>query len=314
MTKSAKVVDIQHVPAKAKKATTLLPSWEHISPRYAALLINNTVSSGTAQRSTTPSTVKKYADEMVAGTWHKDLGDAIQLALVDGNEVVPNGLHRLHAIADSGVGLDSWVFRYVDSGSFKYFDGGLTRTLSQLMAGDKWAGSNHLAPTALKYWNLDKGGNPFSKVQKVQAGTLMDYTAEHHPELKDMYLSYETLLKTASKKSNLNMPVTGIYFLFLEFYKQDSNLAIDVLNYLANNGRVIPPADNFAFAVTRIREIAQIVEDTDGAFRADHKKSQQMQSLLFAWNETRLGVFRKTLKGFKSALTTARKDWSWEVL
>lgn len=70
-----------------------------VTPQYAQHLIDNSLPDW--QRPLSQDKVNQYAADMTAGIWHD--WTTIEMALVEGKELLINGQHRLRAVIASGV-------------------------------------------------------------------------------------------------------------------------------------------------------------------------------------------------------------------
>jgi len=106
------------------------------------------------QRSISPVTVRKYADEMRRGQWK--YVPSLVIALTDEFQVV-DGQHRLAAIIESGVPQLINVHYGADPSSFSVIDRGRPRTLPQIaeMAGATFSAGYHVSAVSSLLWKHD---------------------------------------------------------------------------------------------------------------------------------------------------------------
>ena len=103
--------------------TTLTPTLYAITPDVAAQLLRNTDAN---PRSTTSPCIHKYTQDMLRGFWTEGGSDMI---VIDENDSVINGQHRLRAVVESKTTQSFWVLYGVKPDYCNNTDSGLNRNL-----------------------------------------------------------------------------------------------------------------------------------------------------------------------------------------
>lgn len=103
--------------------TKLTPKLYAITPDVAAQLLRNTDAN---PRSTTSPCVHKYTQDMLRGFWTEGGSDMI---VIDENDSVINGQHRLRAVVESKTTQSFWVLYGVKPDYCNNTDSGLNRNL-----------------------------------------------------------------------------------------------------------------------------------------------------------------------------------------
>lgn len=103
--------------------TNLKPKLYAITPELAAQLLRNTDAN---PRSTTSPCVHKYTQDMLRGFWTEGGSDMI---VIDENDSVINGQHRLRAVMESKTTQNFWVLYGVKPDYCNNTDSGLNRNL-----------------------------------------------------------------------------------------------------------------------------------------------------------------------------------------
>lgn len=103
--------------------TKLTPKLYAITPDVAARLLRNTDAN---PRSTTSPCVHKYTQDMLRGFWTEGGSDMI---VIDENDSVINGQHRLRAVVESKTTQSFWVLYGVKPDYCNNTDSGLNRNL-----------------------------------------------------------------------------------------------------------------------------------------------------------------------------------------
>lgn len=103
--------------------TKLTPKLYAITPEIAVQLLRNTDAN---PRSTTAPCIHKYAQDMSKGFWTEGGSDMI---VIDENDSVINGQHRLRAVAESETTQNFWVLYGVKPDYCDNTDSGLNRNL-----------------------------------------------------------------------------------------------------------------------------------------------------------------------------------------
>lgn len=103
--------------------TKLTPKLYAITPDVAAQLLRNTDAN---PRSTTSPCIHKYTQDMLRGFWTEGGSDMI---VIDENDSVINGQHRLRAVVESKTTQSFWVLYGVKPDYCNNTDSGLNRNL-----------------------------------------------------------------------------------------------------------------------------------------------------------------------------------------
>ena len=162
-------------------------SWELVTPTRAKLWLKNTAETEFHQRGLSASTMLKYMHEMQAGSWFEASGDVILICSFNGHEVVLNGQHRCTAVAESGIPLNTVVFRRVPAEAFKHVDQGKERTLKDVLDSAKFQNSVDMQTTIKNLWKYDLTGSPLQSPlaeDQLSAGAIFDWSVENHPGLE----------------------------------------------------------------------------------------------------------------------------------
>lgn len=122
---------------------------EKINPRKAADWLKRNINN----RPLSEQFVNKLADAMASNQWQVN-GDPIRF---DSNGDLIDGQHRLTAIIKSGVEVQSWVLRGIESGAFDTIDRGHVRTNGDVLArrGEKYYKT--LAAGSALWWRYQNG-------------------------------------------------------------------------------------------------------------------------------------------------------------
>jgi hypothetical protein len=122
---------------------------ETITPRKAADWLKRNINN----RPMSEKFVQRLADAMTASQWQVN-GDPIRF---DSSGDLIDGQHRLTAVIKSGVSIESWVLRGVESTAFDTIDKGHVRTNGDVLArrGEKYY--NILAAAASLLFRYDAG-------------------------------------------------------------------------------------------------------------------------------------------------------------
>lgn len=121
-----------------------------ITPAMAQMWLD---SSKTKNRPLSQAVVNSYAETMKKGNWLVN-GEAITF---DANGNLLNGQHRLSAICNSGVTIESFVVRGVDKKVFTTFDCGRNRSFGQLITMQGDIHGNNVAAIVREYLVFKNG-------------------------------------------------------------------------------------------------------------------------------------------------------------
>ena len=199
----------------------------------------NSLMSNTAkyfrQRKLNANDIQRYKNDMVGNGW-LDTSQTIGLGTSNGKEVIVDGQHRLAAALESKVMPKFIVVRNVPLESFKVYDQGRQRTLSDAfhINGNGWEdGANYLSNTVKMLYKQHCTGFPNQSIthkHHIGTGTLFDWAAKHYPDLPDVYGSHaKAFLKI--QRAALG-PVSLMLYLKVVWDPQDKELCKQILNYL----------------------------------------------------------------------------------
>ena len=138
---------------------------------------------GGANRKLVPNRVETYAAAMRRGEWQVT-GDTIKL---DSESRVRDGQHRLEAIFQSGIPIQTWVARNVPEAAFDVMDIGRSRTAADLLGMHGVASKNETASAARGLIVIERFGRLYvsqrDTAARPSAKEQLDY-ALGHPELE----------------------------------------------------------------------------------------------------------------------------------
>jgi hypothetical protein len=109
--------------------TTKIENW---TPKKAQQALDASAESGGYQRKISPHTVNKYVKAMNDGTFRT----TAEPVIIDTENTIQNGQHRLKAVAISGVPMKFNTTRGADPDDFLVIDRGLPRRAGQFIARD----------------------------------------------------------------------------------------------------------------------------------------------------------------------------------
>jgi len=164
-----------------------------VSPELATQWLDNADRVGFKNRTPSPASIAKYANEMANGKWAAGTYDPIHLAIEDGLAFPINGRHRLSAVIQSGLTIEFLVVAGVSRANFRYYDQGRPRDLPQIIDivksenhGNLWKYPQPMATTSRLLFKQDKTGNPTirpSDDDNDQDGVIFDTIDETYGEL-----------------------------------------------------------------------------------------------------------------------------------
>jgi hypothetical protein len=207
--------------------------------------------------------------------WMYDSTDAIGVA-TDGSVV--NGQHRLHCIADSGIGVWVLVVRGVRPEVIKIIDQGMGRSLAQTLAIQGGFADPRATATALE-WMYKMTGH-FEKSMPTEADPTQPQLLqllEEHPHVVD---SVEPAKAVQVKVNVLSRGVYAAYHYAMSC--ADPDLADEFFTQLATGLEV---GDGDPAYVLRERFTADRLKPADKQLR----KWEAMAFLVIAWEAARRG-------------------------
>jgi hypothetical protein len=188
-------------------------SIEVITPQKAMELL----AFNTSNRNPSPRHVRILADEMKSGAFKLN-GDAIRVG-VSGR--ILDGQHRLMAIIQSGISIETLVIRGLPDGVFDTIDNLCKRrdnvTIFQLKGELHCATLNGAIAFVLRYKTGDMYGN-----RKLSA-TAADAALKQYPSIRD---SVSISINGAKKIMTPSM-LAGLHFLFSEKNEELANVFVD---------------------------------------------------------------------------------------
>ena len=279
---------------------------ETISPAQAKQMLESTNQTFN-NRAVTNSFVKRYAMDMSAGNWHADTGETIK---IDVKGRVVDGQHRLAAISLNDKPQRVWVCRGIATEMFQFIDQGKTRDLKDIMTIEKWPDPTILNVTAKMLWRYEKTmeirgtGNPYAHAGAFNEsdGAIYNWVIEHQPSIKDTWQSYRALIMKAYTGVQNSVPHSLLFYIFFQWNQNNSNLCLDVFNYLGDPLCSPAPHPAAGWAVSYCQKLRQAqhedgVAGTSGR-HADAKESM-LQAFNLAWDVMHDRENIKTWTGFK---------------
>ncbi len=167
--------------SKVKQATQRKPKaislkLERITPSKA----KQWLATNKENRPLRSSRVAALAESMRQGEW-KVNSDTIKF---NGDEGLVDGQHRLGAVVESGVTIQSYVARGLDPDVFDTLDQGLRRTISDILARRKEPNYTSLAAAIRWLWVLttpEQGGRTTRGPLRAKLATTL---LEQHPNIR----------------------------------------------------------------------------------------------------------------------------------
>lgn len=241
-----------------------------ITPTMAAEMLNR----NTHNRPINKSHVKHFCEIMQRGEMVMN-GETI---ILDADDVVLNGQHRLSACVQSGIPFDSMIVSGIDLEAFKTIDGGKKRSVADSLSMQGETNATNLASAVQAFVSfIDFGG-----VIRVSTGSATKVT----PQLVDRILQSHPGIRTsmvAMRKSKLYDNQYG-YLLHYLFTIVDRRLARDFAECLSG------PHEDVSRPFVLLREalIAQ-------GHRTDLRQNRAAKAIK-AFNAERSGARPKMLK------------------
>lgn len=208
-----------------KSAKSSGPILEKITPEIAEKILTM----NTHNRSLRAGVVERYADAMKRGQWEIN-GETIKISETG---VLLDGQHRLWAIIESGITIETYVVRDLPDQVFDTIDTGAKR-----QARDNLMLQGNKNPTVLsmaarlqlihdRYGSVEFYGK--AKSSAITNRDILD-TVEKHPGLEN---SVNFIIKSSAKIKPYLSPAIASY-LHYQFSKLDDSQAAYFLSKLAN--------------------------------------------------------------------------------
>ncbi len=286
-------------------------SWEKVTPTRAMLWLKNTWETDFTQRSISNSTVEKYAGEMKHDGWFEASGDSILISEHGGHECCLNGQHRLKAIVDSGMPLNTLVLRNVPAEAFKHVDQGAERTLKHVMDAAKFRNAQDMQTTVKNLWKFDMTGNPLENPpyeDMLSPGNLFDWAMDKHGYLEGWYESWKGDIRKAAKANRV--PPGTLAYMFLQWQDCDRDRAKAWIEYLTDPSMKAAPSCVLAKARDHYVEL-KLEAQANGMNKGGHWADLTLachQTYNLAWNLTVEGSGIRTIPGFRKALVDLGRD------
>ncbi len=244
----------------------LMQRVEIISPDRARqlLLLNEN------NRPIIKANLKKLCRELINGQWKMN-GETIKISS-DG--AVLDGQHRLHAVVQTGISIETMIVYGLNDDVFATIDQGAQRSLSAILSIEKNANAKvcaSIVPLLRKYKN-NKIPNQFDygEISKIESLAFFN-------ENKAVIVRAATFV--ASNK-NLKKIISPGYlgFLYVVFYEIDSSACSDFFNKLSV-GMFYNEKDPIRVLRERLIDIATSKNKEDQVYRSAYT--------IFAWNAYR---------------------------
>lgn len=152
---------------------------EWIGPSEAAEMLET--GQKVRNRALSQRTVEKYALAMLAGDWQVT-GESIKF---DKDGQLIDGQHRLSAIVQSGVTIQTVVVRGIEHAAFASMDQGRKRNTSDFLGIHGYANTAILAASAVRLIGYERKGN-FRKLQSQEQPRnqeVLAFVQLHHAEI-----------------------------------------------------------------------------------------------------------------------------------
>lgn len=157
--------------------TRLKVSVETITPELAQVYLANMDN----PRKLRDAVVKRYARDMANGDWHIGTS-AISF---DARGVLRDGQHRLQACIDSGVPLETVVYRGVGEGAVLNMDRGLKRAWSDVLKARGVPNSANVQSAVVLSWRWDHGLFTEGSARYTATNSELEAWLADHPEFID---------------------------------------------------------------------------------------------------------------------------------
>jgi hypothetical protein len=211
--------------------TPLNISIETVTPELAKTWLER----GGTNRSTSPRRVRKYAAAMRRGEWQLT-GEAIKL---NADSQVRDGKHRLEAVVESGVSIQSLVVRNLDEGAFDVLDSGRPRSTSDIIGMHGFTYRTAAAAAARGLLLIDRFGHYTASSREVDEAvstpTVLRY-AEEHKEVLEEAIRYAQHLQRAGFVGGVGLYAT----LFVLLLRVDRDAALLFAEKLTTGANLEP--------------------------------------------------------------------------
>jgi hypothetical protein len=214
-------------------------SLETISPSDAIRILaehDEAVAAKTIiNRQRKPAAVKRYAADMMSGSWNAETGETLKFETTDktlrGDHLV-DGQNRLKAVEIANLPVMFYVARGVAREAFAYIDGGEKRKLNDVLyiAGEPDAMILSSALQWLAQWDFDKGVLMSKTTASIQR---MRRLLDSDPAIR---VSVE---RAKSVKHSKLIPIGIAAFLHRLFSKENPALADRFIDVLSGKGGVV---------------------------------------------------------------------------
>lgn len=234
-----------------------------VTPELAAQWLER----NTSNRPLAKKVVARYAREMREGHWRLN-GESIKL---DEQGIILDGQHRLHAIVEAQVAIETAVVIGLPADVFPSLDRGAKRTLGHNLSLMGEVCSAHLGAAIVHQWKyengvLDKGG---VNSMTPEIATSLDVLGRN-PGLRDA-------IRASSGVKKL-MPSSIAAFLYYQFHLRNASLAEWFFARLADGAGIQPDEP-----VYRLRE--RLLSNRLNA-KAKFPNKEILALVIKAWNHT----------------------------
>jgi hypothetical protein len=198
---------------------------EKITPDIATKILED--SKDIKNRSVNEGHVEWLANQMRGGKWVLN-GEAI---IIDDEGQLVDGQHRMWAVINSGVTIESLVTRGVDRKGFATIDTGAARTLSNVLGivGEKYAAA---VAAALGWTYRHDQGKMFATVKAVGFSHQIGLSLmRKYPEIRDSAEFIHTLTKNPILK---RVPPSALIFLHHRFAAHSKEKALEFFETLGD--------------------------------------------------------------------------------
>lgn len=176
-------------------------TYELITPKKAGEILARNQNN----RKISKSTVRAYANDMIAGNWDESTGTSIS---IDENGILKDGQHRLTAIRVSGISIHMWVCRNVSNKAI--YDNNRKRSNSDQLSILRPDFNNVYKST--RYISVARVLISPHNRRTITPKELIDFTDEHKKDLDGFFLEIQQ--KTVSKIS-ITAVFTALYMAYM---------------------------------------------------------------------------------------------------
>lgn len=241
-------------------------SVELITPDVAHEMLGR----NTHNRNPRKATVSAYARDMLNGDWRWN-GESIKFAS-DGTLL--DGQHRLMAVIESGVSVQTLVIRGLPNEVQETVDGGAKRTFSDVLRLRGETNCTVLAATVRSVSTWKNGYRSMKGSGKHTNAQLLS-TLEEIPWLRDGM----TQISRVQASVHLPASVGGLcWWLFMSIDAEDANFFFEALS----------SGENMA-AGDPIYELRRVLSSSQDAIRGERNLTWLLAVVIKAWNKYRDG-------------------------